>query len=314
MKIVKVIAGKGGGGGPLIISPTLEKNKIVYVSGGYVPDVALRLAEMTGAELVDGFKNTIPDSEICAFVIDCGGTLRCEIYPKKKIPTINIVSAWKSSLNGAYYASAVTIDNLSFADTCEYAPEKIEIFDITKKISDQRIAGRSAGVGQKIGMIIGVILQTGREVVQKAIDTWIPFMLMTATLIGIILKSGIGDVVANSLTIFAGNIGGLLVLSLITSLPFVSPFLGPGAVIAQTIGVLIGSLIGDGSIPPQLALPALFAINSQASADFIPTGLGLAESHTDTVTVGVPAVLLGRFLTGMPTVLLAYAASFFLTY
>lgn len=38
--------------------------------------VAERLAEMTGCELVDGFKTRVPDDEILVVVIDCGGTIR----------------------------------------------------------------------------------------------------------------------------------------------------------------------------------------------------------------------------------------------
>ena len=91
-KAIKINRGANGWGGPLTIVPTETKNKILVVTGGGFPPLAQHISKMTGCELVDGFKTTIPDEEVILAIVDCGGTARCGVYPKKGIFTVNLTS------------------------------------------------------------------------------------------------------------------------------------------------------------------------------------------------------------------------------
>ena len=79
-RAIVVRQGSGGWGGPLTLVPSEEKHKIVSVTGGGIHPVAAKIAEMTGCEAVDGFSTGVPDAEILAAVVDCGGTARCGVY------------------------------------------------------------------------------------------------------------------------------------------------------------------------------------------------------------------------------------------
>ncbi|TWD99439.1 PTS system glucitol/sorbitol-specific IIC component [Neobacillus bataviensis] len=327
---IKIVKGSGGFGGPLTITPTAAKNKIVYITGGGAkPNIVDKIVELTGTEAVNGFQTSVPDDQIALAIIDCGGTLRCGIYPQKGIPTVNIMPTGKSGPLAKYitediYVSAVDVDQIQLVDGAEVQvaaaaeklpdPEREYKYSKDQKISQTLAAKKNKSIITKFGLgagkVINTFYQAGRDAVQTMINTIIPFMAFVSLLIGIIQGSGIGNVFAKMMSPLAGNIWGLILIGFICSLPFLSPLLGPGAVIAQVIGTLIGVEIGKGNISPNLALPALFAINTQNACDFIPVGLGLAEAEAETVEVGVPSVLYSRFLIGVPRVLVAWLASF----
>lgn len=330
--------GKSGWGGPLILRKTNTKNKILSVTSDGLNEVAQKIAKLLDAELVDGFKTGVDEDEIICVVIDCGGTARCGVYPKKKIPTINTKPVGKSGPLAKYiveelYVSDVDINNIKTnhkADTvsnCEIsAIDKKEKEDKNslayKKKHYQQIKNEAISkssnknplikIGKYTGNIISIFYEAARETIDMVIKNVIPFMAFVSMLIGIILASGLGDLIANFISPFAGSILGLLIISIICTLPFLSPILGPGAVIAQVIGTLIGTQIGLGVIPISLALPALFAINGQVGCDFIPVGLSLGEAQPETIEYGVPAIFYSRMITGPISVIIAYIVSIFI--
>ncbi len=164
-------------------------------------------------------------------------------------------------------------------------------------------------IGRSVGFVVAGLYQAGRETIEQVVKNILPFMAFIAMIIGIILATGVGNWIAEGLTGLASSVIGLLILSVIVGFPILSPLLGPGAVIAQIIGTLIGVEIGRGNIPPQMSLPALFAINPQVGCDFIPVGLSLGEAEPETVEIGVPAILFSRMITGPIAVVLAWLAS-----
>ncbi|HEX6542879.1 MAG TPA: hypothetical protein VF040_14070 [Ktedonobacterales bacterium] len=165
-------------------------------------------------------------------------------------------------------------------------------------------------IGRGAGTVVGILYQSGRDSIDQVIRNILPFMAFISFVIGIILYTGVGSLLANALKPLASTLPGLLLMTVICALPFLSPLLGPGAVIAQVIGTLLGVQIGQKVIPAQFALPALFAINPQVGCDFIPVGLALGEAEPETTEIGVPAVLLSRMLTGPLATIIAYFASF----
>jgi PTS system glucitol/sorbitol-specific IIC component len=330
-KAVKISRGSGGWGGPLVIQPTEQRNKVVSVTGGGIHPVAKLIADMTGAEAVDGFKAPPIESEMAVVVVDCGGTARCGVYPRKRIPTVNLTPVGQAGplaqfITEDIYVSGVKPGNVAMADGSEPVTAAggsavigssptdspaVRAAD-TAPESEGGLVGLISSIGRVMGRVVGIFFNAGRRTIDQVIRNVLPFMAFVTMLIGLILYTGIGDVLAQPMGPLANNIVGLLIISAICGLPFLSPILGPGAVIAQVIGVaIIGPQIANGTISPAMALPALFAYNTQVGCDFVPVGLALGEAKPKTIEIGVPAVLISRQIMGPVSVLIAWVFSLF---
>ena len=324
-KAVRISRGSSGWGGPLVIEPTPQRNKVVSVTGGGIHPLAARIAEMTGAEAVDGFRTPPLESEMAVVVVDCGGTARCGVYPRKRIPTVNLTPVGQAGplaqfITEDIYVSGVKPENVTMADGSEPVTEAGAAAAPVEEASSGKpappaseeggIVALISSIGRVMGRVVGIFFNAGRRTIDQVVRNVLPFMAFVTMLIGLILYTGIGDVLAQPMGPLANNIIGLLVISAICGLPFLSPILGPGAVIAQVIGVaIIGPQIANGTISPAMALPALFAYNTQVGCDFVPVGLALGEAKPKTIEIGVPAVLISRQIMGPFSVLIAWLVS-----
>jgi PTS system glucitol/sorbitol-specific IIC component len=326
---IKIVKGRGGWGKGLVLEPTAEKNVVLSVTGGGIHPVAARIAELSGAEAVDGFVNNIPDAQVLCAVINCGGTARIGVYPKKRIPTVDIYPGEPGGplaqfITDDIFVSAVTPGEVSLAEEGAVAIGSETTTDAAVAAVESGQAPRAAAVqatgfmgfvikfGNGIGYFINTLLSSGRQALKLTLNTIIPFMAYVSLLIGIVTYTGLSNWIAQVVTPLAASPLGLILLGVIVGLPFLSPILGPGAAIAQVIGVLMGTQIAAGALPVQYALPTLFAIDGQVGCDFVPVGLSLGEAEPETVAVGVPAVLFSRQITSPVSVIIAYLASFLL--
>ena len=117
-KSVKVSQGRGGWGGPLVITPTADRPLIYSVTGGGIHPVAQRIAELTGGEAFDGFKSSAPFDKIAVAVIDCGGTARVGVYPMKKVPTVDIHATSPAGPLAAFITEVIFVSGVK--------PENVE--------------------------------------------------------------------------------------------------------------------------------------------------------------------------------------------
>ena len=362
---ITITRGDGGYGGPVTVTPTEERHKVLYMTGGGMePEPLARIVELSGMTAVNGNLESCPDEEVALAIIDCGGTLRCGIYPGKGIPTVNILATGKSGPLAKYmtpdlYVSAVTPacvaaveadgavrdeeaeeDSNTLAADAKQAEagsnsfvastEEVAGSDTYAANAKQMKAGSDTFVANSkkaetcnaarpleqilqpvltVSKVISLFQQSAREAVRTCLEMILPFMGFAALFIGICKGTGLTEFLADLIKPMGGSLPGLMGLGIICSIPGLSAILGAGAMAAQMFSTVIGELIAAGSIPPAMALPALFAINCQCACDFIPVGLGMTEAKPETTQVGIAAVTISRFITGWIRILIAIVFS-----
>jgi PTS system glucitol/sorbitol-specific IIC component len=325
---VHITHGAGGWGSGLTLQTTGEKNIVLSVTSGGIHPVAAKIAELTGGEAVDGFTNHVADERVMVAVINCGGTARIGVYPKKRIPTVDVYPGEPGGPLAQYITDDIFVSDVGVAQVTGTtdAPAATAIGDdappkavasaepspaeTTSRPKSKGFTGFVVSFGGFIGYFINTLLSSGRQSVKLILNTILPFMAYVSLLIGIVNYTGLSKLIASAVAPMASNPLGLILLGVITGLPFLSPILGPGAAIAQVVGVLMGTQIAAGGLPVAYALPTLFAIDGQVGCDFVPVGLSLGEAEAETVEVGVPAVLFSRQITSPVAVAIAYLASF----
>lgn len=201
---------KGGWGGPLHI-PIDTNKKVLSMTGGGIHPIAREIAKLAGVQVVDGFKSGLSDDEILLVVINCGGTLRCGVYPKKNIFTINLNPIGPSGplaefINEDIYVSGVSSDSISISSkgstTAEISKKSEKGVNAKKedskddKFEDEDEEEKEGWfistiekMGTSLGKVISIAYEAGKDAVNTVIRSVIPFMVFVSVLVTIILSS-----------------------------------------------------------------------------------------------------------------------------
>ncbi len=197
---IHVNKGQGGWGTGLDLTPSEPRTKVVSITGGGIHPVAKKIAELSGAEAVDGFKNSIPEEEMMCVVIDCGGTARIGVYPMKRIPTVDVLPSSPSGplakhITEDIFVSGVKPEDIEVTnDANPGKPFDREKFkeDYAKIKEDQQEAselkeGYLVKFSRGIGKAMGIFYQAGRDSVDMLIKNIIPFMAFISMLLVLLI-------------------------------------------------------------------------------------------------------------------------------
>lgn len=325
-RTVKLVKGANGWGGPLYVTPDDEKKYIISMTGGGIHPIAKKIAELTGAEAIDAFRNPVKNEHVACAVIDCGGTLRCGIYPKNQILTININPGGPSGPLAEYckenlYVSDGSLDSVSLAEgqvggTSD--TDATKSITLVKPVQEEnishgnesgvigRVSNIAVGLGKVISRIVNLFYDGARKGIDMMLKTMLPFMAFVSIIFALVTATGIGQAFADAMSGLLGSVPGLIIFATILAIPILSPLLGPGGVMESVIGAMIGQMIAAGTFPVNLAIAAYATVNVVSGCDFIAVGMSMGEADPDTIRLGVPASLFTRFLTAPIGVLLGW--------
>ena len=169
LRAIRIERGPQGFGGPLIIRPTEQKNKVMYITGGgTAPECLKKIVELSGMTPVDGFHGSAPEEELAMVIVDCGGTLRCGIYPQKRIPTVNVMPVGKSGplanfITEDIYVSAVTSKQISLAEE----GEAVQAAEVSEKKEEKAV---KFNADQKVSETLAA--QENKSIITKVRFTW----------------------------------------------------------------------------------------------------------------------------------------------
>jgi PTS system glucitol/sorbitol-specific IIB component len=316
-----VSKGPGGWGKGLQLNPNGKKNKVVSLTGGGIHPVAQRIGDMIHCQVIDAYKEKVEPDEMVCVVVDCGGNARMGVYPMKRIPTINVKPLSPSGplakhITEDIFVSGVTLSDIkpSGNQAAVNVNEKHTPYQLLKeKEKDVDVPVKEKQnplslIAKTISILLSWIYQSGKDVISSFASHILPLMIGISVFIGLInyfdLSQGLSVLIKYSL----GTFIGLLICSILCSIPSVSRYIGAGATFGQVLVTILAYEIGEGRIEFIWILPALFATNVQVGCDFLPTGLMMTKSEDKTVQAGVKAVLYSRLITSVFCVIIAYLA------
>lgn len=136
-KPIYIEKGPEGFGGPLVITPTDTRNKVMYIMGEVEkPECLDKILEISGMEAVDGYEQTPPEDQIALVIVDCGGTLRCGVYPKKRIPTINVTPVGAAGPLAKFIVPDIYASDVSDAQIREATEDEVNEIEIPRLEKD----------------------------------------------------------------------------------------------------------------------------------------------------------------------------------